>query len=119
MRDRWTSTKRDEVEHSNAMDVDDSDIEGETSAEEFVDTLCEETRVEMQLLAKDLAKWATKGARLIGDAFGQRALEDAFKGNICFDKENTCYEVTTDEHGVAIVHDLTQGAQDGAEIGAR
>ena len=84
--------------HSNAMDVDSSDIEGEESAEEFVDTPCEEARVEMQLLAKDLAKWATKGARFIGDAFGQRALEDAFRGNICFDKENTCYEVVTDEH---------------------
>ncbi len=38
--EEWTTTQRHGVEHSNAMEVDESDIEGDTSAEEFVKGLC-------------------------------------------------------------------------------
>ena len=101
-------TGRYGVEHVNEVDIEESDIESMNS-ETLQDDLPEEEKVEMQLLALDLARWATKGAKLIGDAFGQRGLEDAFLGNICFDEDNKCYEVVTDENGLQVIHDLTQG----------
>ena len=30
-------------------------------------------------------------------------------GNICFDEDNRCYEVVTDENGLQVIHDLTPG----------
>ena len=72
----WTNEQRWGVEHNHTVDIESSDVEDAESDEEFIHQLCEETRVERQLLAKDLAKLAPKGAKFIGDAFGQRGLED-------------------------------------------
>ncbi len=106
--EEWTNTRRYGMERSNKVDIEESDIESEDS-DTLLQDLPEEDRAEMQLLAKELAKWATKGAKFIGDAFGQRGLEDALLGNICFDEDNKCYEVVTDENGLQVIHDLTQG----------
>ncbi len=72
----------------------------------------------MQLLAKDLAKWATQGAKFIGNLFVQRALTDAFQGMICFAEKNRCYGVSTDDRGVEVVNDLTQGLRMARKIRA-
>ena len=56
------------VEHVNEVDIEESDIESMNS-ETLQDELPEEEKVEMQLLALDLARWATKGAKLIGGRF--------------------------------------------------
>ncbi len=53
----WTDGPRWGVEHNHAVDIESADVEDAESAEEFIEQLCEEARVERQLLANDLARW--------------------------------------------------------------
>ncbi len=68
----WNGETRRRVEHTHEVDLDSSDVEDAEAASDFAAQICDQTRMERELLAKNLAKWATRGAKFIGDAFGQR-----------------------------------------------
>ena len=76
------------VEHVHRVDLEDSEEEAGGLAKAFEQTCSTKTRDEMTKLRKELHRWSTKGAQLISDKFGQKAMEDAFQNQIAFDDNN-------------------------------
>ena len=98
------------VEHVNRVDLEPSSEEEERDedARAFIKTCSQPFQDQHEALRRDLRRWATQSAKLVGDLFGQKEMEDAWDKQIVFDDDNKvwCFE---EDGGVTVMHDVTLG----------